>query len=255
MKFLVCISVVPDTTTKVTFKDNNTQLNTAGVNFIINPYDEFSLAKAIELKNQSVGIHADGSGTITIINVGLADTEANIRKALAIGADDAIRVNAHPENALFVAQQIANVAKEMKPDIIFTGKESTDYNGGMMAGLIGELLDIPSVTIAVSMKIENNKATIEREIEGGKEIVESSLPLVISAQRGLGEPIIPNMRGIMTARTKPLKVVEPVAVTSSAKYSQYKLPEAKQGGKILKAESGNAIEELLKLLKDEAKII
>ena len=205
MKFLVCISNVPDTTTKITFTPDNKEFNKAGVQFVINPWDEYALTRAIELKE------AQGGGTVTVLNVGEADTEPNIRKALAIGADDAIRVNAHPKDAFFVAQQIASIAKDGGYDVILMGKESIDYNGFQVHGMVGELLGIPTVAPAMKLDMSGNTATLEREIEGGKEIVEVNTPFVASCQQPMCEPRIPNMRGIMTARTKPLKVVEPTA--------------------------------------------
>ena len=205
MKFLVCISNVPDTTTKIAFTPDNKEFNKAGVQFVINPWDEYALTRAIELKE------AAGSGTVTVLNVGEADTEPNIRKALAIGADDAIRVNAVPQDAYFVAEQIAAIAKEGAYDVILMGKESIDYNGFQVHGMVGEMLGIPTVAPAMKLDMSGNTATLEREIEGGKEIVSVNTPFVASCQQPMCEPRIPNMRGIMTARTKPLKVVPPWA--------------------------------------------
>src|SRR5690606_2034800 len=170
MKILVCISSVPDTTTKITFTNDNAEFNTAGVQFIVNPYDEIALAKAIEVSE-------GGNGTVTAINVGEVGTEPTIRKALATGADDAVRVNASPRDAWFVAHQIANYAKDNNFDLILTGRESIDYNGSQIAGLVGELLNIPSVSIAKRIQIENQTALVDREVEGGKEILSIPLPL------------------------------------------------------------------------------
>ncbi|MBN8701627.1 MAG: electron transfer flavoprotein subunit beta/FixA family protein [Bacteroidetes bacterium] len=245
MKILVCISNVPDTTTKITFANNNKDFNTAGVQFIINPYDEIGLTRALELK-EAMG------GTVTVINVGAATTEPNIRKALAIGADDAIRVNAEPTDAYFVATQIAEVAKKNGYDIILTGRESIDYNGGQVAGMIAELLGMPSVSVATKLDVAGTEATLEREIDGGKEVVKMSLPLVASAQKGMAEPRIPNMRGIMTARTKPLTVVEPVGADMLTSSAGYELPPAKSACKYIKADN---IDELVNLLHTEAKVI
>ena len=246
MKFLVCISNVPDTTTKITFTPDNKEFNKAGVQFVINPWDEYALTRAIELKE------AQGSGSVTVINVGEADTEPNIRKALAIGADDAIRVNAKPTDAFFVAEQIANVAKEGGYDVILMGRESIDYNGSQVHGMVGELLGIPTVAPAMKLDMNGNTATLEREIEGGKEIVEVSTPFVASCQQPMCEPRIPNMRGIMTARTKPLKVVEPVGSGARTEVAEYALPPKKQGVKLIPAENAG---ELIKLLRNEAKVI
>jgi electron transfer flavoprotein beta subunit len=244
MKILVCISNVPDTTTKISF-NNNKELNASGVQFIINPYDEIALTRALEIKE------AQG-GTVTVINVGGAGTEPNIRKALAIGADDAIRVNAEPVDALFVAKQIAEVAKKNQYDIILTGRESIDYNGAQVGGMIAELLDIPSVTVATKLDVNGSEATLEREIDGGKEVVSAPVPFVATAQKGMAEPRIPNMRGIMTARTKPLQVVEPAGGDKATEHTRYDLPPAKSAVKIISADNPG---ELIELLHNEARVI
>lgn len=245
MKILVCISVVPDTTSKISFKDNNTKFNTDGVQFIINPYDEMALSKALEI-TEKLG------GTVTVINVGLADAETNIRKALAIGANDAIRINAEPKDAMFVATQISNAAKEEKYDLIFTGRESIDHNGGLVCGLIAEMLNIPSVNVV--SKIDTDGSTIKaiRDIDGGREELECSLPCVVSAQKDLSEARIPNMRGIMAARTKPLKIVEAVNENDFSEFVNFELPPAKTGVKIIDAENAG---ELIDLLRNEKKLI
>lgn len=245
MKILVCISNVPDTTTKITFSADNKSFNNVGVQYIINPYDEIALTRALELK-ESLG------GSVTVINVGSATTEANIRKALAIGADDAIRINAAPLDAFFVASQIAEIAKKNQYDVILTGRESIDYNSGLVAGMIGELLDIPSVSVAVKLDINGTEALLEREIDGGKEVISTSLPFVASAQKGMAEPRIPNMRGIMTARTKPLQVVEPTGNAATTSFINYSAPPAKSACKMISADHP---EELISLLHNEAKVI
>ena len=245
MKFLVCITQVPDTTTKITFTPDKKAFNTAGVQFIINPYDEIALTRALELK-ESLG------GTVTVINVGTVNTEPNLRKALAIGADDAIRVNAEPTDAYFVAFQIAEVAKKNTYDIILTGKESIDYNGGQVPTMLGEFLGLPSVSVATKLDISGTTATLEREIDGGKEILEAKLPFVAGAQKGMSEPRIPNMRGIMTARTKPLVVVEPAACDKLSSSTQFDLPPAKGECKMI---DPNNVAELVNLLHTEAKVI
>ncbi|MEO5984884.1 MAG: electron transfer flavoprotein subunit beta/FixA family protein, partial [Ferruginibacter sp.] len=209
MKILVCISKTPDTTAKIAFTDNNTKFAEAGVQWIINPYDEwYALVRAIELKE------ADPSAVIHLINVGAADGEPIIRKALALGGDEAIRVNLVPTDPYIVAAQIAEIAKQGNYDIIFTGKETIDYNNGSLGGMLAEMLDRPYVALATNFQLTGNTATIKREIEGGEETMEVSLPVVVSCQKGMAEARIPNMRGIMAARTKPLKVVEPVSVDS-----------------------------------------
>ena len=245
MKILVCISNVPDTTSKISFTDNNTKLNTSGVQFIIGPYDEYALSRAIEIKE------AQG-GTVTALNVGEADTEPTIRKALAIGADDAIRINAHPKDSFFVASQIAAIAKSENYDMILMGRESIDYNSGVVHGLVAELLGIPSVSPIMKLDIEGGKATVAREIEGGKEYLEVALPFVAGCQEPIAEWKIPNMRGIMSARTKPLKVVEPVATETTEKLVSYELPAPKGACKMIDA---SAPEKLFDLLKNEAKVL
>src|SRR6185312_3595531 len=243
MMFLVCISHVPDTTTKITFTPDGKAFNTAGVQFIINPYDEMALTRALELK-ELLG------GTVTVINVGTASTEPTLRKALAIGADDAIRINAEPTDALFVAEEIAAYAKNEKYDVILTGRESIDYNSGQVMGMIAEFLNIPSVAVATKLDINGGKATLEREIDGGKEVVSVNLPFAASAQKDFAEPRIPNMRGIMSARTKPLKVVEPTVNAKPTSSLSFQSPPAKSACKMVDAEHP---EELAKLLHTEAK--
>ncbi len=245
MKILVCISNVPDTTTKVTFTDNNTKFNTAGVQFIINPYDELSLTRALEITEKQ-------GGTVTAITVGLADTEPSIRKALAIGATDAVRINAEASDAYFVAEQIATYAKTEGYDLILTGRESIDYNGGLVCGLLGEMMGLPSINVITKIEIENSIANLERDIDGGKEKLSCALPLVASAQKDLTEPRIPNMRGIMAARTKPLKVVEPVANALTAQTVGFDLPAAKGACKMISPENAD---QLITLLHEEAKVI
>lgn len=245
MKILVCISHVPDTTSKINFTDNNTRFDANGVQFIIGPYDDYALARAVELKETS-------GATVTVLNVGPADTEPTLRKALAIGADDAVRINAEPTDSFFVARQIAEHAKAVGYDSILMGRESIDYNGGAVHGIVGELLGIPSVSPVMKLDIEGNKAKLAREIEGGKEYLEVNLPFVAGCQEPIAEWKIPNMRGIMSARTKPLKVVEPVSVDSGIKLKQFELPPPKGAVKMIPADN---VQELVSLLKNEAKVL
>jgi electron transfer flavoprotein beta subunit len=245
MKILVCISNVPDTTTKITFTDNNTQFNTTGVQFILNPYDEIALARAIELTD-------GGKGTVTVINVGEVGTEATIRKALAIGATDAVRINAKPLDAWYVARQIAEYVKANPFDLILTGRESIDYNGSKVAGMLGELLDIPSVSIIKKLDGTESEATVEREIEGGKEVLTIPFPFVAGTAEGVAEPKIPNMRGIMSARTKPLTVVEPVEVKTFSEIISYETPAPRgQVNLVPAAEPAKLVE----LLHTQARVI
>jgi electron transfer flavoprotein beta subunit len=245
MKILVCISNVPDTTTKITFTDNNTQFNTVGVQFILNPYDEIALARAVELAE-------GGKGTVTVINVGEVSAEPTIRKALAIGADDAVRVNAKPHDAYFVAYQVAHYAKENGFDLVLTGRESIDYNGSKVAGMLGEFLDIPSVSIIKKLDVDGVAATVEREIEGGKEVLTIPFPFVAGTAEGVAEWKIPNMRGIMSARTKPLKVIEAVAVQTLSEVISFETP-ASRGQVKLVAPDDTA--KLVELLHSEARVI
>jgi electron transfer flavoprotein beta subunit len=247
MKILVCISKTPDTTAKIAFTDNNTKFDNNGVQWIINPYDEwYSLVRAIELKE------ADASITIHLVNVGPADTEPIIRKALALGGEEAIRVNVESQDSFYIASQIAEVAKQGGYDLIFTGKETIDYNGASIGGMMAELLNLPYVALAAKFDLNGNKAIITREIEGGEELVEVDLPLVVSCQKGMAEQRIPNMRGIMAARTRPMKVIEPIAADSLTAISTFSLPPAKAGVKLV---SPDNVEELVKLLHEEAKAI
>ncbi len=247
MKILVCISKTPDTTAKIAFTDNNTKFDTNGVQWIINPYDEwYSLVRAIELKE------ADSSVIIHLVTVALADTDPIIRKALALGGEEAIRVNTNGQDSYYIASQISEVAKQGAYDLIFTGKETIDYNGSSVGGMISELLDIPFVSLATKFELSGNKATVAREIEGGEEICEVELPLVVSCAKGVAEQRIPNMRGIMSARTKPLKIVEPVAVQALTSIQNFSLPPVKAGVKLIPADNP---EELIRLLHEEAKVI
>ncbi len=247
MKILVCISKTPDTTAKIAFTDNNTKFDTGGVQWIINPYDEwYALVRAIELKE------ADPSAVIHLITVGAADAEPIIRKALALGGDEAIRVNADNHDSYYIASQIAEVAKQGGYDLIFTGKETIDYNGSSIGGMVSELLGLPYVSLAAKFELAGNKATITREIEGGEEVNEVELPVLVSCQKGMAEQRIPNMKGIMGARTKPLKVVEPVAVDTLTSVVGFGLPPAKAGVKLVAPDN---VEELVRLLHEEVKAI
>lgn len=245
MKVLVCVSNVPDTTTKITFTDQNTQFNTAGVQFILNPYDEIALARAIELCE-------GGKGTVTVINVGEASAEPAIRKALAIGADDAVRINAAPRDAYFVSYQIAQYAKENNYDLILTGRESIDYNGSQVAAMVGEFLDIPSISIIKKLELSDQTAAIHREIEGGKEMLSVPLPLVASCAEGVAEPKIPNMRGIMSARTKPLQVVEAKEIEKISEFRTFETPAPRGHVTMIGADE---TEKLVNLLHTQAKVI
>lgn len=245
MKILVCITHVPDTTSKIAFTDNNMKFDSTGVQYIIGPYDDYALARAVELKEQH-------GGSITVLNVGEVETEPTIRKALAIGADDAIRVNAFPSDSFFVARQIANAAKDGGYDLILMGRESIDFNGGQVHGMVGEMLGMPSVSPVMLLDIEGDQAKIAREIEGGKEYMELPLPFVAGCQEPIAEWKIPNMRGIMSARSKPLNVVEPDSDEVKTAVKEFELPPAKSEVKMIDPDN---VGELVDLLKNEAKVL
>jgi len=247
MKILICISHVPDTTARIAFVEDNTKYDKTDVQFIISPYEELALTRALEIKEKI------GNVQISVINVGLAETDPTLRKALAIGADDAIRVNAEATDAMFVAKQISEVAKAGNYDIILTGKESIDYNGFQVGEMIAEFLNVPSITSASSVNIEDEKGIVEREIDGGKELISTSLPFVASGQKGIAkEPRIPSMRGIMMSRRKPLKVVEAVEFEPLTQILSYEMPKAKASCKMISPDNP---EDLIKLLHEEAKVI
>lgn len=246
MKMLVCVSKTPETTTKIQLNGDHSDLDYSGVNYIMNPYDEwYALVRALELKEA-------GGGSVTILNVGPADNDSVIRKGLAIGADDAIRVDATGGGSLFIAKQIAAQAKAGGYDIVWFGKETIDYNGSEVGAMVAELLDVAYVGEASHLEISGNTATVTRDIEGGVEVVEVNTPFAISAAKGMAEQRIPNMRGIMMAKRKPLNVVaaEDAAATTSVK--SYELPPAKTAVKLLDPEN---MEELVRLLHEEAKVI
>jgi electron transfer flavoprotein beta subunit len=246
MKILVCISKSPDTTSKIAFTEGNTKFDENGVQYIVNPYDEwYALVRGLELK-ETLG------GTVTIITVGTVEDDAVIRKALAIGADDAVRIDATPNDAYFTASQIANYAKENNFDLILTGKETINYNGSQIGGMIAEELDLPYVSIASKLDVNGSTLKLEQEINGGVQEVEVQLPAVISCAKGMAEQRIPNMRGIMAARTKPLTVVPASSTDSFTEFVSYSLPAAKSACKMIDPSN---MDELVSLLHNEAKVI
>lgn len=248
MKILVCISHVPDTTSKINFANGDSEFDTNGVQFVINPNDEFGLTRAIWFQEQQ-------GATVTVVNVGGPDTEPTLRKALAIGANEAIRINAKPVDGFFVATQLAEVIKNGGYDLIIAGKESLDYNGGMVPGMLSGILGYNFVNSCISLTVEGTNATGAREIDGGKETVSTTLPLIIGGQKGLVEEKdlrIPNMRGIMTARTKALTILEPVSADGYTKSVKFEKPAAKSAVKMYTAEN---LDELVSALHNEAKVI
>ncbi|MBS1629863.1 MAG: electron transfer flavoprotein subunit beta/FixA family protein [Bacteroidetes bacterium] len=247
MKILVCISPVPDTTAKIAFTDNNTQFATSGVTMIINPYDEwYALVRALELKEAGIAT------AVHLVTVGKAEAEPIIRKALALGGDEAFRIDSDSNDPSHTASEIAAFAQGSSYDLILTGKESIDYNNGIVGGMIAELLDANYIGFATRLDLNGNTATVSREIEGGEEVDEASLPLVLSCQKGMAEARIPNMRGIMAARTKPLKVVPASGAASLSEIVHYELPPAKTGVKLF---TEDQVDELVQALHSEAKVI
>jgi electron transfer flavoprotein beta subunit len=246
MKILVCISKTPDTTTKISFTDNNTRFNEDRVQWIVNPYDEwYSLVRALELKEA-------GGGTVTVLSVGQQDYDPILRKALAIGADGAVRINLEPTDALAVAKQIAEYANSEGYDLVFTGKETLDYNGYQVGGMIAEYMDVPFVATVHHLELEGDKLILDREIQGGMEVVETAMPAVISSAKDLAEQRIPNMRGIMAARTKRLQVIDPVDAAAVTEVVSYQLPEEKGACTFIDPEDAAL---LIEKLHSEAKII
>ncbi len=249
MRILVCISNVPDTTTKVKFVNDNTSFDDSGVQWIINPWDELALTRAMELKEDA----SNPVSSVTVVTVGPPGVEPTLRKALAIGADDAIRVNGESVDAHFVAVQLASVVKGGEFDVIICGIESSDYNGSAVGGMLSELLALPSVSAISSLRIEGGEALITRDIDSGKEEVTVPMPFVGVVQKGIAkEPRIAAMRGIMMARKKPLQVVPPVEAESFTGYQEYVMPEPKAPCKMIDADQ---VKELVNLLQNEAKVL
>jgi electron transfer flavoprotein beta subunit len=247
MKVLICIGHVPDTTSKIKFIENDTKFNTTDIQYIIGPHEELVLTRLLDLRD------AGNNMNITAITVGLAETENTLRKVLAMGADDAIRVNAEPTNAFFVAQQIAGVVKNGNYDLVITGKESIDYNSGQVAGMLAELLNLPSINTASKLEIQGEKLIFERETDLGKEVIEGVKPMIVSAGKGFAiEPRIPNMRGIMMSRKKSLAVLEPTQNGANTKIEKFYLPQPKGKCKMVAVDN---VPKLVRLLHEEAKII
>jgi len=245
MKLLVCISQVPDTTTKISFTDNDTKFNEDKVTYIVNPYDEwYALVRALELKEQL-------GGSVTIITVGTTAVEPIIRKALAIGADDAVRIDMEPKDAYSTAKAIADYASDKAYDIVLTGKETIDYNGSEVGGMIAGLLDLPFISLATSLNVNGDQAVMEIDIENGTEIITAKMPVVLSAAKGMAEARIPNMRGIMAARTKPITVVGG-NTEALVEVTKFTLPQPKSAVKLIDPEN---MDQLVELLHSEAKVI
>ena len=246
MKVLVCISKAPDTTAKIAFTDGDSKFDENGVQYVVNPYDEwYALVRALEI------VEASG-GSVTIITVGTAADDPTIRKALAIGANDAVRIDAEALDAGNVAKQISEYAKDKEYDIIFTGKETINYNGAQVGGMIAEHLNLPFISLATKLELDGKIATLKRDVQGGLEIVEVNTPFVVAAAKGMAEQRIPNMRGIMAARTKPLNVLPAAQIENLTSVVSYALPDAKEGCKYLDPEN---MDELVDLLHNQSKVI
>ncbi|MFT4802256.1 MAG: electron transfer flavoprotein beta subunit [Flavobacteriaceae bacterium] len=246
MKILVCISHVPDTTSKINFTEGDSKFDTNGVQFVINPNDEFGLTRAMWFKEKQ-------GATVHVVNVGGPETEPTLRKALAIGADEAIRVNTPATGGFYVAKQLANIAKEGEYDLVLGGRESIDYNGGMVPGMIAKLTGANFVNMCINLEVEGTNVTAAREIDGGKEIINTTLPLVVGGQKGIVQEAdlrIPNMRGIMQARSKPLNVKEPIDTNTETKITGFSKPDSKGSVKLV-----DNVDELINLLHNEAKVI
>jgi electron transfer flavoprotein beta subunit len=245
MNILVCISQAPDTTSRIAFKDGDTRFDEAGVTFIVNPYDEwYALVRGLELKEQL-------GGTVTCLMVGTVAVEPSIRKALAIGADEAVRIDLDPTDALQTATAIADHARGKGYDLVLCGKETIDHNGGAVPGMVAELLDLPYVPLTTKLDRAGDAWVLDRDAAGGTETVEVSGALVAGAAKGMAEQRIPNMRGIMAARTKTLAVEASSAAPATA-VRAFALPPAKGAVKLVPADHP---EELIRLLREEAKVI
>ena len=249
MKILVCISNVPDTTTKIKFVENGAKLDTTGIQWVINPWDELSLTRALELKEASGGVIK----SVTVVHAGPVSSEPTIRKALAIGADDAVRVNLAAKDAYSVAFELSEVIKNDGYDLIMSGIESSDFNGSAVGGMISEFLGIPSVSSVSGITYENGSILMTREIDGGRETVKVPSPFVAVVQKGIAkEPRIASMRGIMSARTKQIRVVEPAGNTHLTEVVSYEKPEPRAACRFVDPENPAL---LIELLQNEAKVL
>ncbi len=247
MKLLVCVSKTPETTTKIQLTSDGSDIDTAGVQYIMNPYDEwYALVRALELQEAA-------GGSVTILNVGPADNDSVIRKGLAIGADDAVRIDVSEEkDSLYTARQIAEYARAESFDLIFFGKETISYNGSEVGAMVAEFLDLPFIGEASHLEMNGTTATVTRDIEGGEEVIEVETPFALSAAKGMAEQRIPNMRGIMMAKRKPLNVVAPVDYPDTTRIASYDKPAEKGSVKLVDPEN---MDELVRLLHEEAKVI
>ena len=243
MKILVCITHVPDTTSKISFTEGDTKFNSAGVSYIIGPYDDYALARAIELKEA-------GGADVHVLNVGTIETEPSLRKALAIGADEAFRIDVEPTDSYQVAEQIASFAKDKGYDLILMGRESIDFNSGSVHGMVAAMLNISFISPIMKLDVSGGMASVYKEIEGGKEAVDIALPLVAGCQEPIAEWKIPSMRGIMSARTKPLSVVPAKTSEAMTKVQKFEMPAQKTACKLFDpADVDGLVSTLVKVAK------
>lgn len=250
MEIIVCLGVVPDTTTKVKFNGDRTEFEVSGVQWVINPWDELALTRAIQLKENNGNV----VDKVVVVTVGNSTTEPVIRKALAIGADEAVRIDLAPKDSYEVAFHLSEYLRnEQQQHIVFAGIESSDYNGAAVGGMLAELLGVPSVSAVSGLEIEGDKPKLYRDIDGGTETIEMDIPFVAIVQKGIAkEPRIPAMRGIMMARKKPLNVIPPAGSETYTEIAGLEMPEPKPPCKMIDADNAG---ELISLLQNEAKII
>ena len=249
MKIVVCVSLVPDSTTKVKISDNNKSIDENGVTFIINPYDEFAVEEAVQLKEKK-------NAETFAISFGSAKHKEAIKKAFQMGIDKGILIQSGTDDfdSFTAAKNLAGAIKEINPDIVFFGKQSIDFDGSVVPGMVGELLGIPSVNVVTNIEYGDNILTLEREIEGGKEIISASMPVVIGAQKGLNTPRYPNLKSIMASKSRPIEEKKAAYSGNMTVVNEMKLPEMKGKGKIL-TDGVNSVPELVSLLRNEAKVI
>lgn len=248
MKIIVCVSLVPDTTTKIKIGDSKKSIDEAGVSFVINPYDEFAVEEAVQLKEKN-------GGEVTAISFGTDKYKEAIKKAFQMGADTGILIKSDSAfDSYTVAKNLSDAISELSPDIILFGKQSIDFDGSQIPSMVGELLNIPSVNVVTKLEINGDKATAEREVEGGKEIVEAKLPVIIGTQKGINNPRYPNLKSIMASKSKPIAEKQPTYSGNKSEVTEMHLPQAKSKGKIF-SNGAASVPELVKLLREEAKVI
>jgi electron transfer flavoprotein beta subunit len=248
MKIIVCVSLVPDTTTKIKVGDSKKAIDETGVSFVINPYDEFAVEEAVQIKEKN-------GGDVTAISFGTDKYKEAIKKAFQMGADTGILIKSNDEfDSFTVAKNLAETIKELNPDIILFGKQSIDFDGSQVPSMVGELLNIPAVNVVTKLEISGDKATAEREVEGGKEIIEAKLPVIIGTQKGINNPRYPNLKSIMASKSKPITEKQPTYTGNKYDVTEMNLPQAKSKGKIL-TDGAASVPELVKLLREEAKVV